>query len=581
MVRTPSRTRAAGAGVGLVAVLVALAGCVGIPTSGPIATGSPAPDDEDLPIPLAALPQRDDTPEGIVTGFFNAARAGVFDDFGVAREFLTRTADGSWDPWERLLVTASDPELSLEGDTVVAVVELAGSVDRAGVFEEAPPDSEVTLSFGMERNLATNQWRIADLPSGIVIRDSAFDASFSPVPVYFATPDWQLGVPELRWLPKQTLLRETVRAVFAGPSPWLADGVATAAPALGSQVEVGDQGADGKVTIDLPAEVYQESWAGERRGRLQAQLEATLISGRLRGVVSSVSLTVASPNGPQPFNLQADDEVPSLVIDPPPRSGPFAIVDGVVAEIGGDAPEPVADLAPLTGLAAPNHPATNADGTVWVLLDGTTRLVLLPSGSGEPEELWVGQDLLPPSVDRFGWIWTGERFSDGTLVAIAPDGTQVPVAAPLLADRQVRSMRVSRDGARIAIASEDADGRTSIQVASIVRATDESAEPRALGDGALTVGASLTKVTELAWSTEQTLAVLGVGAGSEQQALHQVTVGGRTVLLQVVAERTVGLAAARGSEGIYVVDADGVLRLLRGSSWVEVTTGVTDPVFPG
>lgn len=574
------RARVAGAGVGLVAVLVALAGCVSIPTSGPIATGSPAPVNQDPPVPLAALPQRDDTPEGIVSGFFSAARAGVFDDFDVAREFLTRTAESGWDPWERLLVAAGEPELSLDGDTVVAVVELAGSVDRAGVFEEAPPGSEVTLSFGMERD-AANQWRIADLPSGIVIRDSAFTASFSAVPVYFATGDWQVAVPELRWLPKQTLTRETVRALFAGPSPWLADGVATAAPALGAPVEVDDQGAEGLVTIALPAEAFQESWAEGRRGHLYAQLDATLLSGRLRGVVSSFALTVAGQNGPQPFTLQPDDEVPSLEIDPQPRSGPFAIVDGAVAEVGGEAPEPVADLAPLTTLAAPNHPAVSADETVWVVLDGTTDLVLLTAESGEPETIHRGTDLLPPSVDRYGWVWTGERDSDGALVAIGPDGTEVPVDAPLLTDRQVRSMRVSRDGARIAVASEDADGRTTIHVASIVRAGDESGEPRALGDGALTVGASLTSVTELAWSTEQTLAVLGVSARSEQQALHQVTVGGQTTLLQVVAEGTVGLAAARGSEGVYVVDADGVLRLLRGSSWVEVTTGVADPVFPG
>lgn len=578
MPRVPGRTRAAGVGIGLVTLLLALAGCVSIPTSGPIATGSPAPVNQDPPVPLAALPQTDDTPEGIVSGFFSAARAGVFDDFDVAREFLTRTAEGAWDPWEQLLVASSDPALSLDGETVVAVVELAGSVDRAGVFEEAPPGSEVTLSFGMQRN-AGGQWRIADLPSGVVVRDSAFYASFTPVPVYFATGDWEVAVPELRWLPKQTLPRETVQALFAGPSPWLADGVATAAPALGSPVEVDDQGAGGLVTIALPAEAFQESWAEGQRGQLYAQLDATLLSGRLRGVVSSIALTIAGPNGPQPFNLQPD-EVPSLAIDPQPRSGPFALVDGVVAEVGSDAPEPVPDLPVLTSLAAPNHPAASADGSVWVLLDGTTRLISLPAGAAEPETLRTGEDLLPPSVDRFGWVWTGERDSDGTLVAIGPDGVEVPVDAPLLADRQVRSMRVSRDGARIAIASEDADGRTTVHVASIVRSTDESGEPRALGDGALAVGASLTEVTELAWSTEQTLAVLGVSARSEQQAMYQVTVGGPTTLLQVVAEGTVGLAA-KGTEGIYVVDSEGVLRLLRGSSWVEIATGVVDPVFPG
>lgn len=562
------------------ACLVALAGCVSIPTTGPIATGSPAPVAENPPIPLAALPQRDDSPEGIVAGFFSAARAGVFDDFGVAREFLTRGADGGWDPWERLLVAASDPELSMDGDTVVAVVELAGSVNRDGVFEEAAPGSEVTLSFGMRRN-AADQWRIADLQNGIVIRDSAFDASYSPVPVYFATPDWQVAVPEVRWLPDQSVLRETVLALFDGPSPWLADGVATGAPALGVPVEVGDPGTDGLVTIDLPAEVNQERWADAQRGHLQAQLEATLTTGRLRGIVSSVALTVAGLNGPVPFDVEPGEEVPTLTTDPQPGAGPYAIVDGVLAAVGTGSPEPVEDRAPLTGLTAPNHPAASADGEVWVVLDGTTRLMLLPAEAREPETLHTGRDLLPPSVDRFGWVWTGERISDGTLTAVAPDGTTVAVDAPLLADRRVQSMRVSRDGARIAVASVDASDRTTIQVASIVRGTDGTGEPRALGDGALSVGATLTEVTELAWATEQTLTVLGVADGSEQQAMHQVMVGGPTTVLQVVSEGSVGLAAARGSDGIYVVDALGVLRLLRGSSWVEVATGVTDPVFPG
>ena len=43
--------------------------------------------------------------------------------------------------------------------------------------------------------------------------------------------------------------------------------------------------------------------------------------------------------------------------------------------------------------------------------------------------------------------------------------------------------------------------------------------------------------------------------------MHQVMVGGPTTVLQVVSEGSVGLAAARGSDGIYVVDALGVLRL--------------------
>lgn len=565
-------------GVGLVVALAVLAGCASIPTSGPIATGSPAPVEESPPIPLAALPQQDDTPEGIVAGFFSAARAGVFDDFDVAREFLTRGASVRWDPWDRLHVAARDPELSVDGDTVVAVVELAGSVDRSGVFVEAEPGSEVTLSFGMHQD-AAGQWRISELPNGLVIRDSAFQASFTPVPVYFATPDWEVAVPEMRWLPDQGLLRETVQAMFEGPSPWLADAVTTAAPELDSSVEVGEPSATGAVTLTLPTAVRQETWGESRRARLQAQLDTTLVSGRLRGVVSSVDLAINDPNGPVPFDLVPGQDVPELVVDPQPASGPFGVVDGVIAEVGSGDPVPVEGLPPLTDLAVPNHPAASPSGDVWVVLDGTRELWHLPTDGGDPVPLLTGTDLLPPSVDRFGWVWTGERDFDGALTAVAADGTAVRVPAPLLAEAEVRSIRVSRDGARIALAAVDADGRTSIHVAAVVRGAE--GEPRALGDGALTVGASLVDVTELAWSGELTLAVLGVAEGSQQRALHQVTVGGPTTLLQLVAEGTTGLAAARGSDAVYVVDDEGGLRLLRGSSWVEVSEGVVDPFFPG
>lgn len=564
-------------GVGLVVALAVLAGCASIPTSGPIATGSPAPVEESPPIPLAALPQQDDTPEGIVAGFFSAARAGVFDDFDVAREFLTRSANATWDPWERLHVAARDPELTVDGETVTAVVELAGSVDRRGVYEEAAPGSEVTLSFGMRQDGA-GQWRIADLPNGLVIRDSAFQASFSAVPVYFASPDWQMAVPEVRWLPDQSLVRQAAGALFGGPSPWLADGVVTAAPELDVAPEVDTSASDGAVTIALPAMARQD-WGDSRRGRLQAQLDATFVTGRLRGVVSSVALTIAGATGPVPFDVGPRDEVPRLVADPQPTSGPFAIVEGVLTDLGGLEPTPVEGLAPLTSLTDPNHPAASPDGDVWVVLDGTRRLLLVPTDEEAPQALLTGADLLPPSVDRFGWVWTGERDSDGVLLAVAADGTTVEVPAPLLAETDVRSIRVSRDGTRIAMAAVNADGRTSIHVAAVVRSAD--GRPRALGDGALTVGGRLVDVTELAWASEQYLAVLGVADGSQQRALHQVAVGGPTTLLQVVAEGTEGLAAARGTDGVYVVDADGVLRLLRGSSWVEVADGVVDPFFPG
>lgn len=572
-------TRAVRSALASVALTALLAGCVSLPTSGPIGQGGPAPTEDVPAIPLPLGPQENANEEEIVTGFLRAAQAGVYQDYGTAREFLAPGVD--WDPRPEVLVTSQNPTVTRVGDGAVDVeIELAATVDATGVYHEATPTAGPERELAFELRQVAGEWRISALPDGVVFRDSAFLNAYTPVRLYFATPDGTLGVPDVRYLPstRSNLLLRAVQALLRGPSPWLRDGVVTALPNLASPLEeVIGPDADGAVVVALSSEVDPAGLPDGARELLQAQLEATLKSSNLGGIpVSGIAVTRRG----SPWETTGG-QVRPLTPDVVPTEGPYAIADDAVVVLRGTGdPEPVPDLPSLAGLAA-THLATSLDGDVWVVLDEGRRLMLLPVGGEEPVELPAGDGglLLPPSVDRHDWIWTGERSpSAGVLLAVSPEGEVVEVAAPWLTGREVRAVRVSRDGTRVAIASVGPDLFTTLEVVSVIRSG--TAVPQLLSEERLVVGTTLTSVAELAWADGTSLTVLGT-SGSDQLGVYRVPVSGPTDLAQQAPEGVEGIAAGRDSETVYAVDSAGVLRILRNASWVQVAEGVSDPVFPG
>ena len=158
---------------------------------------------------------------------------------------------------------------------------------------------------------------------------------------------------------------------------------------------------------------------------------------------------------------------------------------------------------------------------------------------------------MAPSVDRFGWAWTAQPSTG--LVAARVGAPPVQVGADWLEGRAVRSMRVARDGVRVAVVSAGADG-VQVDVAAITR--DESGAPQQLG-APVRAGASLVDASAVVWSEESTLAVVGRSVGNA--AVHLVPVAGPTRLLPEVAD----LADLAGSTVLYVTTTDGELRRCR------------------
>src|SRR5699024_7125186 len=90
-------------------------------------------------------------------------------------------------------------------------------------------------------------------------------------------------------------------------------------------------------------------------------------------------------------------------------------------------------------------------GEQAVLLAGRSQLITAATTGSEATVLLEGQNLLPPSYAPDGWVWTGEQQNTGELLIARAEGNLEAIETPALAGMNVRALRVSRDGARLAM----------------------------------------------------------------------------------------------------------------------------------
>ncbi len=544
------------------AVVATLAGCVAIPTSGPVTQGDGVVREQEGVVVLAEGPQADADPAEIVEGFLLAGDAEVTGDFDVTRQFLAADERSEWDPGAGTVV-ARATRVEQTGDAQVTVsLDVAAKVDADGRYVEAPADARETLRFELVQD-ARGDWRIAHAPDGIVVNVRRFEQQFRSTTLYFLTPDEKMLVPEVRWFRNKSAPTAVVRALLAGPSPWLRDAVTTAVPAgteLKPEAVTVEQG-----VAELALEPAQAVLAADR-GLLLAQVAASL---RPLGIT-----TVHVLAGAGGALLEGE---PAELATPDAGALEF-LVDGQTFTVVDGAPVVLDGVRPVVG-ASPQAPARAGNGAVRVALADPTTLVTVPVGSSDQVTLLTGAGMVAPSVDRHGWVWTARASTPGTLDAVRADGTLVEVGAEWLSGRTVGAVRVSRDATRVAIVSDGPDG-TTLDVAGVVR--DDDGVPVGLG-AAVRAGAALTPTGSVVWVDDVTLGVLSdEDAGSTP---YLVPVTGRSTPLPAVAD-AVALAADRGERTLYVVTGDGDLLRHQGGTWVAVpdVTGVLDvtgAAFPG
>lgn len=549
----------------LVAVAV-LAGCASLPTDGTVQPGVEAGQEEGVGYVAADDPQEGAGPGQIVRGFQAAAVAGIADEFTTARKFLTESSRPDWDPATQVVIYDGSAPLtyddSVEGTVEIGVTVVA-TVDSDGSYTQAAPGTTSTMSYSVVQD-ASGEWRISDLPDGVLMSEVNFGTLYRKTPLYFVSADGSAFVPDLRWYPLRNRSTYAVRGLLAGAADWLSPAVISAIPD-GTELSIDSVTVSGGIA-NVPLTSAVQTASAQDRALLVAQIEQTVTA---LPQVQGVQVTV----GDVPLEVSATS--PDLAVDPGVgRTLTVLNADDELATYNGAEVTPVPNAVDLSSLD-PSDPAVGySTDQQTVMLAGSSQLVTAASTEADATVLLDGENLLPPSYAPNGWVWTGEQENSGELLIARAEGNVEAIETPALAGVTVRALRVSRDGARLAMIV-DSDGSVQVMVHAIT--IDSDGTPTGLGPG-LRAGRELNDATDVVWVDETQLAVLGVSEAA--QTVHVVEPGGRTTPLPSVAD-TVRIASGRGVRDLYLTTEDGSLYGRSGNGWAPVTSGVRYPTFPG
>ncbi|MGC5167067.1 LpqB family beta-propeller domain-containing protein [Luteimicrobium sp. DT211] len=580
----PRRRARAALALAVCAVVGVLAACSSLPVTGGVHAGTTAvPGPGPVYLGTPDSPQEDASPLDIVRGFIDAQAAGVGDDFTVAKEYLAPAASG-WDPWDSVTVFSGEPALAVRSgaqptatDKAAAATPKPGTrtvvhgglaslatVASDGEFQQEAPDRTKDLTFTLEAD-ADGQWRIAELDDGIAMSAANFEYVYRSVSVYFPSTDHQVLVPDVRWFPQRTAQTQAVQAVLQGPVTWLRDSVDSVVPegtTLSVDAVAVDE--DGVATVDLTAPAL--SATGTDRAVLLQQLTTVLTQfPQVRSVRLEVAGSPLKVTGPA-----------SLSRDPSPGDDPYVVTDHKVRLLRSatgkqeTVASTVATPSDVTALAV------GTNGNPAIVRVGTSRLVQVSGDTART--LLTGTGVAGPSVDRFRWIWSARADDDGHLDLFDRDGRHTRLAVTWLQGRTVRSVQVSRDGARVALVTEGATG-VQVDLAGVVRSG--AGAPVRLSDP-VTVGATLTDARQVVWVDEDDLAVLGRAGAGTSPTVNVVPVADYARSLSAVSD-VASIASGRGESALYAVTVGHELfgRRATGATWLSVATGVEAAAFPG
>lgn len=549
--------------VAFAGVLCLLAACTTLPTEGPV-NATKAPTDTSRNVGLHANgPSEGASPEDIVNGFLTASGAGPSNDFAVARQFLSEEASASWQPLSSVRIY-SDSRVPVTTRTDTQAVRLSlgseGSLDQDGKFTPSSRDAVITTEFSLARN-SDGQWRIIDLENGLLISATLFDSQYAKSELYFLTSDSRYLVADMRWFPRNSYAVQAMNQLFAGPSPWLAGAVHTAIPA---NTTVGSRSIsieNGLATVSVSEEAL--SVAGYQRVLFESQVEETLT---LLSNVQDVELTI--DGAPWPISSGTG-----------PSSYPFT--DSRVLVMVGGQPSLYRDgtSVGLNMSAVPDNLHSLAMGYLenptMVGISGNS-LVTLPNDGTAPRTLLEGPELIPPSVDIYDWVWSGQSNGAGKISAVTPAGERVDMQVPWLEDSVVKSIHVSREGARAVIVSQT---ETTTHVSAVAITRDSQGNPISLGEP-VELGTRIESVTDIAWIDETSVAVLGTLSGSNSPAIYSVPIGGPIHTI-TEANGATSITAGDGDDSLIVATENGQILERSGGGWKLLLTEGSDPALAG
>jgi len=442
--------------VGALACLALLAGCIQMPTSGPVVESQVSTEIDDVPgISFDPRPPRPgETPSEIVGGFLEAMKATPIRTT-VARQFLSAAAQESWAPERQIITYAElgDPEGSSSVRLQLTDINL---YDARGTWDRTLPARQLGLSLVQEGD----EWRIDQLPDALIVPDSWFEDWYQRVSLYFFDPTTEVLVPEPVFVPRgEQLASALVRGLLTSPDGEPSQIARTSFPpgtTLGLSVPISTAGIANVALSGDPDAIDQETV-----DRMLAQLVWTLRQEpRIRAIELSIGgRTFGNTGGSTQVNLDVGRAYDPNGMD---STGELFALDSGLLVRGtiGAFEETLGPLGQVDlGLRSMG---VNIAGTrvAGVSGDGTEVLLGQVEVADSPVERVVSGavDLQAPVWDYRDRIWVLDRNGGQARVLLVVDGRAREVTVPGVSRRTVREILVSRDGSRLVAVIRDPAG---------------------------------------------------------------------------------------------------------------------------
>ena len=572
MNRQQARKRAFAAMLAILMVL--LASCAQIPRSGPVGKSKDeGAGNANAPVFFPAAPRAGASPEAVIEDFYMAG-SGYEDDYPVARQYLTQAQSVTWKPDKRALVfrEAQVVKTAIENEYVYQL-DVAYSVDADGIATQYPAGTKESIPVTLDQ--VEGEWRISKVPDGTAIPEETFKVIYGAYPIYFYDPTFTYAVPDYRWFIKKKTVKSMTSALLAGPAPYLRGAVVSAFPSGMKLARESVPVVSGSAQVDLSAKELFDASAEDRQ-RMQNQLALTF---RSQPDVINVQLRADQDL----VRVDDDGSVLPPVVDRSVPARQIAINNGELVRYENNRISPLPDIRSVAGLG-PHAPAESPVSQTIAFLNGDkTTLYVIEPGQETARQLTTRSTLTGPSFSPGDWVWTAGPGASGAteVVAFKPTGIAAGMAMPSvtmtpawLSGRTVKDFRVSREGTRALVISE-ANGKTAVQVAGIVRNSDGTPKD-------LTVPVNLVTSSEPdqgVWVNGSSVAVMaGSATATVVPELLSLASGDPQQLAPW--DGLTSLSAGNGPEQIFGQSEAGVFQRV-GNGWELQLKGPTEPSFPG
>ena len=489
-----------------------------------------------------------------------------------------RFANNPWDTHRNHFPLVKDSPLlvdgirvgTLAGDQInVTVDEVVGSVDSVG---EYTPNLDVTQSaatkvFGFRLRQVNSQWRISELPAGLIIDYNQFIPNYRRTLYFFDSTNSYL-VPDVRYtaLAAQSLSTWLLDQLIAGPRPELSDIARNAMPQVDARNVRATLSASRELSINLPGSSHLDP---DVLRHLAAQIAFTYDSAEQASAIriTDGSTVVTLPNGLTTFTTEDFQSFSSTPLVSPT---PYYLRGGLV--FTGQAARPVSGAFgdgryPLESVAV--RQASETDIAIAGVRSDTGYLAI-GGQRGRPTQIRLPSAAASrPDWNRVShhlWIGVGRRLYtvDGRRLSLVPF-VEPTVAFPQ-GRLQIRSARVSPDGSRIALVI--AHGNTSTLWVGGINPT--SSGPQISGLRPVT-GADIT-VRDAGWSDGSTLVYVGTSSNGR--------LGVWTVLVDGSNAAALGTSNLPGGDPTSIAVTPGAFPVVAvgeppsaSSLWQETTSG--------